>query len=487
MRRFLAGAAGIVVVLLVVMLAVTLATPSRQVDVPPAPPVAIDVDAAARRLAASLQIRTISHPDPAAFDTAEFLRFHRFLEESFPLVHARLEREVVGGLSLLYRWPGSDPDAAPVVLLAHFDVVPVVAGTEDRWEQPPFAGNIADGFVWGRGALDDKFSVLAQLEAVEHALAAGFVPKRTVWLAFGHDEEVGGPNGAVAMARLLDERGVRPALVLDEGGAMLVDVVPGVDVPIAAVGIAEKGSVTLTLETRAAGGHSSSPPRHTAIGVLGRAITRLEDNQMPRELRGAARGFFDFLGPEMPLPLRVVLANLWLLGEPVEWVLEQTPATNATVRTTTAATIIAGGVQSNVLPTGAKATVNFRILPGDTIEDVVAHARAVIGDDAVTITVEEGAREASPVSPVDGAAFDALQRTIRAVYPGVVVAPYLTVGGTDARHYGILTPNVYRFMPFRGERADLERMHGSNERVAVEDYGRAIGFYATLLRRLDPA
>lgn len=482
MRRFLAGAAGIVVVLLVVMLAVTLATPSRQVDVPPAPQVAIDVAAAAQRLAGALRIATVSHPDPGAFDTAEFLRFHRYLGDNFPLVHARLERETVNELSLLYRWPGSDPALAPILLLAHYDVVPVVPGTEDRWEQPPFGGVIADGFVWGRGAIDDKFGVLAVLEAVEHLLQSGFVPRRTVYLAFGHDEEVGGANGAVAMAELLRERGVRPEFVLDEGGAILVDVVPGIDAAIAAVGIAEKGSVTLELSVEATGGHSSTPPRHTAIGILSRAITRLEDNPMPRELRGAARGFFDFVGPEMPFPLRVVFANLWLLGTPLEMALETVPQGNATLRTTTAATIIAGGVQSNVLPTDARASVNFRILPGDTIADVVEHARRVIDDEAVKIEVGEGAREASAVSPVDADSFDLLQRTFRAVFPEVVVAPFLTVGGTDSRHFGIVTPNIYRILPFPGRREDMERIHGSNERVDVEDYGRGIGFYVTLLR-----
>ena len=482
MRKALLGLGGVIAVLIVVMLVVTLATPSRQVDVPPAPAVEIDADAAARRLAGALQIPTISNPDPAKFDTAEFLRFHRYLEESFPLVHARLERETVNDLSLLYRWPGSDPAAAPILLLAHFDVVPVVPGTEDRWEHPPFGGVIADGFVWGRGAIDDKFGVLAVLEAVEHLLQTGFAPTRTVYLAFGHDEEVGGPNGAVAMAELLRERGVKPEFVLDEGGAILVDVVPGIDAAIAAIGIAEKGSVTLQLSVKATGGHSSTPPKHTAIGILSRAITRLEDNPMPRELRGAARGFFDFVGPEMPFPLRVVFANLWLLGEPLQMALETVPQGNATLRTTTAATIISGGVQSNVLPTDARASVNFRILPGDTVAEVAEHARRVIDDEAVTIEVGEGAREPSQVSPVDGPSFDVLQRTFRAVFPDVVVAPYLTVGGTDSRHFAIVTPNIYRILPFRGRREDMERIHGTNERVDAADYARGIGFYVTLLR-----
>lgn len=485
MRKVLLGLAAVLGALVVIVLLVTLSTGSRQIDVDPAPPVAIDVDAAARRLAGALQIETISHEDPAELDTAAFLRFHEYLAANYPRVHERLQRETVHDLSLFYRWQGRNSDAEPIVLLSHFDVVPVVPGTEDRWDQPPFSGAIADGFVWGRGALDDKFGVMAILDAVELLLGENFTPERTVYLAFGHDEEVGGPNGAVAMAELLKSRGVRAAFVLDEGGAILKDVVPGVASPVAAIGIAEKGSVTLGLRAEAEGGHSSTPPRHTAIGIVSRAVTRLEDNQMPGELRGAALKFFEFVGPEMSLPLRAALANRWLFGTPIAWMLEGNPATNATLRTTTAATIIEGGVKSNVLPTDAEATVNFRILPGDSIQDVVDHARAVIDDEQVEIEVHEGAREPSEVSPTDSDAFALLQRTISSVYPSVVVAPFLTVGGTDSRHYAILTPNVYRFTPIIGRRDDLARMHGTNERVAVDEYGQAIGFFVTLLRNAN--
>ena len=484
MRRLLKLLAGLVLVLVVVMVANTLTFTSKQVDVAAAEPVAIDVDAAARRLGGALQFETISHEDPALLDAATFLRFHRYLEENFPLVHAKLAHETVNDLSLLYRWQGRAPELAPIILLSHFDVVPVVPGTEDRWEQPPYSGAIADGFIWGRGALDDKFGVLGILESVEHLLGQGFAPARTVYLAFGHDEEVGGDNGAAVIAKLLQERGVEPEMVLDEGGAMVVEVVPYLDAPVAMIGVAEKGSVTLELTVEAQGGHSSTPPKSTAIGVLSRAIVRLERNQMPAELRGAARQFFDYVGPELFLPLRVAFANLWLLRRPIEDLLEDAPATNAMLRTTTAATIISGGVKSNVLPTDARAIVNFRILPGDTIVDVIEHARSMIDDPTVTIEPSGVAREASRESPVDSAAFAFLQQTIAASYPNVIVAPFLTVGGTDSRHFTDLTPNVYRFTPILARQEDLARIHGTNERVGVADYGKAVGFFVTLLRGL---
>lgn len=468
--------------LLVVMLVRTCSMPSRQFEIEPVEPPHVDAAAAAARLAAALRLETISHEDPKQLDPDAFIAFHALMERSFPRVHATLERETVNELTLLYRWPGSDPLLRPIVLMSHIDVVPVAPGTEDRWQQPPFGGVIADGFIWGRGALDDKFGVVGILEAIEILLGEGFEPARTTYLVFGHDEEVGGDHGALAAARLLHERGVDPEYVLDEGGAVIVGVVPGLTAPVAAVGIAEKGSVTLELTVAAEGGHSSTPPPHTAIGVLSQALVKLERQQMPRRLGGASLRFFEFAGPEMPLPLRFAFANLWLSRYLIERVLESSPASNATLRTTTAVTMIEGGVKQNVLPAEAKATVNFRILPGDTSADVVAHARRVIDDPAVQIAVGEGAREPTAESPVDGEAFRMLQRSIGESFAGAVVAPYLTLGGTDSRHFELLTPNIYKFAPIIGRRETLALMHGTNERIGVDDYANAIRFYVRLLR-----
>jgi len=482
MRRALSFLALGALALLTVLVSNALRLTSKQIEVPPVQPVAVDAPAVAAQLAEALQIPTISHQDATKLDRESFLALHRYLVEQFPLVHARLTRETVNDYSLLYTWAGSEPSRKPVLLLAHLDVVPVEPGTDAQWEQPPFAGRVADGYVWGRGALDDKGTVVAVLAAVETLLRAGVQPRATVLLAFGHDEEVGGERGAQQIVTLLQSRHVEPEYVLDEGGVIIQGVIPGLSAPVAAVGIAEKGSVSVELVVHVAGGHSSSPPPHTAVGILSAAVERVETQQMPVELRGATRGLVDAVAPEMPFALRLVFANLWLFSGLVERQLLVTPAANATVRTTTAATMIDGGVKENVLPTTARAVINFRILPGDTVDGVVEHVRHAVDDPRVEIHALPGSREPTPDAPVDVPAYAVLARTIRQVFPGALVAPYLTIGGTDARNYAPLTRNLYRFTPIVADPTDVVRVHGTNERLSVENFARAVQFYVQLLR-----
>lgn len=450
---------------------------SRQVEVAPAEGPAVDAEAAARRLAAGLRFRTLSHFDPSRLDAAAFLAYQELLAETYPAAHAALRRERVASHSLLYTWPGRDPEAAPLLLLAHQDVVPAAA---DAWTHPPFEGVIADGYVWGRGAMDDKGNLHAILEAVEHLARRGVAPRRTVLLAFGHDEEVGG-EGAQAVAALLDERGVEPFFVLDEGMAVVEEVLPGLQAPVALVGVAEKGYVSVELRVRGAGGHSSTPPPHTAVGILATAIHRLEREPMPARLEGASRQLFAYLASELPLPLRTAFANLWLFEPLVISRLEGNPATNAVVRTTTAPTMIEGSPKDNVLPSEAWAVVNFRILPGDTVEGVVEHVRRVVDDSRVEIAPIRTPREPSPVSDPGSAAFAALQRTIGSTFPEALVAPGLVLGGTDARHYHRVADDVFRFGPYVFGPGDLGRVHGIDERVSVAGHARAIRFYVQLL------
>jgi carboxypeptidase PM20D1 len=482
MKRILALMAVGVVALLAVLLIRTMRFTSKQLPVQPVQPVALDAQALATRLAQGLQFQTISHQDPAQLDREQFLALQRYLAEQFPLVHARLKRETVNDYSLLYTWEGTEPSRKPVLLLAHMDVVPVESGTEEKWNYPPFAGRIADGYIWGRGALDDKCSVFAELEAVETLLRGGFQPRTTVLLAFGHDEEVGGDQGAQHIVTLLQSRGVQPEYVLDEGGAVIEGMVPGVSVPVAAVGIAEKGSVSVELLVHAAGGHSSSPPPHTAVGIVSAAVERVENDQMPVELQGATLHFFQAVGPEMPFAYRVVLANLWLFGGLLERQLVATPATNAIVRTTTAATMIDGGVKENVLPTTARAVINFRILPGDSADGVVEHVRRAVNAPHVELQALPGTREPTAESPVNSPGFTVLARTIRQVFPDALVAPYLTIGGTDARSYAPLTKNIYRFTPIIADPTDLLRIHGTNERLSVQNFERAVQFFVQLIK-----
>jgi carboxypeptidase PM20D1 len=484
MKRILGLAAAAAALLAATMIVRTLSLTSRQIEVPPAETIAVDEGAAAARFAEILRLRTISHQQAEDFEGGPFRALHAHLARTYPLVHRTLAREIVADYSLLYRWQGSDRTLEPIMFMSHLDVVPVEPGTEDEWTHPPFAGVIADGYVWGRGALDNKASTTAPLEAIETLLADGFAPRRTIYLAFGHDEEIGGKRGAASIAALLEERGVRLAYTVDEGMAIIRGMAPGIEAPTAVIGVAEKGSVSLRLTARGRGGHSSAPPAETTLGILSRAVAALEANPMAAELDGAAGAMFDFLAPEMSFGLRLLFANRWVTEGLIVSRMEESAVSNAMLRTTTAPTIIHGGIKSNVLPSEAYAVVNFRILPGDTIESVLAHAREVIDDPAVTVEPggDDVSANPSPVSSVDGAGFDAISRSVREVFPGVLIAPGLLVAGTDTRHYLGITANGYRFIPWRLELEDVGRIHGTNERMAVTNYADIIRYYGQLIR-----
>jgi carboxypeptidase PM20D1 len=482
-------AAGMLVTV-VVMLALagllllnTLQSPRRRIEVVPRERLQIDMEAAAGRLAAAIRFPTVAAETPEEMDSTPFKGLHAFLEAVFPRVHRSLTREVVNEWSLLYTWPGTDPDRRPILLMAHLDVVPVEPGTEAQWEHAPFSGEMADDYVWGRGALDNKASVLGILEAVEGLLEQGFRPACTVYLAFGHDEEVGGRHGARQIASLLETRGVRFEFLLDEGLVVGHGLIPGVVAPVAMIGIAEKGLMRLELTARGVGGHASMPPPRTAIGRLSAAIQRIEATPMPAAIRGPVRQLFDHVGPEMPFVRRVIFANLWLFERLVTWLLVRREATNAVLRTTIGATMTSAGSADNVLPLEAKAILNVRILPGDDMASVVEHLQKVIRDPEVRIRVLSG-NEPSFVSATDTPSFRALSAAIEQVFPGAVVAPGLFVAGSDSKHYLSLTEAAYRFLPFRMTQEDLERIHGRNERIATESYAEVIAFYAQVIRNV---
>ncbi|HWP35921.1 MAG TPA: M20 family peptidase [Gemmatimonadales bacterium] len=481
MKRVLAVFGVLLLSLITVLCVNTLRFRSRQVASEPVS-ISVDVQGAAGRLAGALKFRTVSFQDSAAFDGAEFERLHAYLQATFPRVHQALTRETVNGYSVLYRWTGSDTSLAPFVLMAHQDVVPIEPGTEGQWTHPPWSGTIADGYVWGRGAMDDKGNLVAILEAVEALLSRGFAPKRTVYLAFGHDEEVGGPRGAVRMAETLRSRGVKPWFVVDEGGALVEDMIPGITRPVALIGTAEKGYMTLELSVRVEGGHSSMPPAQTAIGILSEAIGKLEKRPVPGGIREVTGAMLDYLGPEMGFLPRLVMANRWLLGPLVERMFARSPEGNAMLRTTTAPTIFQAGVKENVLPSSARAIVNFRILPGDDSRSVTEHVARVIDDPRVEIrNVPPGPREPTAASSTESESFRLLQRTVRQVTPAALVVPWLVVGGTDARHFTGLTSEVYRVGVLRLGPEDTKRAHGTDERVSVEGYADMVRFFVQLL------
>lgn len=479
MRRVSGAFVALVLLLAGVLVARASRFTGRQVQPALAEMLAIDSIGAFERLARAIRVPTVSVEDSTRRDSLPFIELHRLLDQAFPSVHAGLSREVVNGSSLLYTWRGADSSLPGLLLAGHLDVVPADSA---KWSHPPFSGVVADGYLWGRGALDDKVGVLGILEAVEALLGRGFQPGRTVYLAFGGDEELGG-RGAAEIAARLRQRGVQLEAVIDEGGAILDGIVPGVSVPVATVGVAEKGSVSLALVAQVAGGHSSMPPARTAIGLVSRAITRLERDQFPASLR-PSRGLFEAVGPEMAWPYRVLFANLWVFEPLLLRRLTAVPSTAAAVRTTIAPTIVEGGDKHNVLPGRASAVVNLRILPGETVRGTVDRVRRVVDDASVTISVLGQSDEPSPVSPVDAAPFLALAGAIRQIHPDAVVAPYLVLGATDARHYAPFTPNVYRFLPAHLASDDLERLHGVDERIGVGDYLNAVRVYAQIIRGL---
>lgn len=475
------------VLLLLVLVVNALTTKSRQVVVQAAEGVPVDEAKAAEHLARAITFKTISHQDPAQIDASAFTGLHEALKEMFPKAHQALTREVVGGHSLLFTWKGKDAGKPPILLMAHQDVVPVEPGTEGEWEKPPFAGTVDGGFVWGRGAMDFKNGVVGILEAVEALLAQGYSPERTVYLAFGHDEEIGGLKGAAAIVELLASRNVKLAYVLDEGMFVTQGILKGIDRPVAFIGLAEKGYVSLELIVESEGGHSSVPPRPTSTGILANAIVRLEANPMPARIQGAARLLFETLAPEMPFGNKVILSNLWLLEPIAKSVLSKSPATDAMLRTTTAPTMLEGSIKENVLPKRPRAVVNFRILPGDTIQSVVDHVNRTVADPRVKVQVLPGGpgKEPSTVSDATGFGYKSIEKTIRQIIPESLVAPSLVLGATDSFHYQRIADGVYRFSPTRLTDQDRPRFHGTNERVSVKNFAEQVRFYAQLIKNAD--
>ncbi len=443
---------------------------------------AVEPMVVAEHLASVIRFQTISTGERTEINQAVFERLHTALERMYPRLHGTLKREKINGSSLLYTWAGRASELEPVALLGHLDVVPVDPATREEWTHAPFEGAVADGFVWGRGALDIKCTVTGLLEAVEGLIKNGYQPERTLYLAFGHDEEIGGWQGARCIVEELKSRGVRLAAVLDEGGAITEGMLPGLALPVGLVGVAEKGHTSVQLVVEGRPGHSSMPAQHTAIGILARAITRLEAHPMPASLDMAKLMFRD-LGTFLPFTLRLALANTWLFGGTILKRLQSNPTTNAMVRTTMAATVIQGGIKDNVLPAYARAVVNCRLMPGNSSATLLDHVRGVVNDDAVQISIpEESTWEPSPVSPVDSPVYQNLSRTIRQVFPDVVVAPYLVAGATDARYYVALSDNVYRFSPYMLDAGLLKTMHGVNERIPVDRLAQMVQFYSLLIK-----
>lgn len=449
---------------------------SRQISVDPKPYVKVG-DLAIAHLQKAITFKTISYDDSSKLDSSAFLGFHSFLATAFPKTFQTLGIEKVNKYSLLLHWKGKS-SVNPLIMMAHQDVVPVEDGMLKNWDAAPFAGKLLNGFVYGRGAIDDKGSLMAILESVEMLLNEGFIPETDIYFAFGHDEEATGKYGATAIAKLFKERKIKPAMVLDEGGIITKNKVPGISKPVAVIGIAEKGYVTLDLSITIPGGHSSMPEKQTALEEMARAVVKLKDNPFPPDMGYVLNSFLDFVGPEMPFVNRMAMANRSLFKPLIFSTYSKTATGSAIIRTTTATTIFQAGIKENVIPGQATATANFRTQPGTTVADVVAYVKKVIDNDKVTITPRAGSSEPRQVADVEHYTFKSIQNTLHALDKDMIVAPYLVLGATDARYFGDLTQQVFRFTPF----IDPEGFHGINERVNVESYKKGIGFYYQFLK-----
>ena len=435
---------------------------------------------AAQRLSEAIQIRTVSYGDTLPIDTAQFEMFNSFLEKSYPLVHSRLNRIVFGKYSYLYTWKGSDTTLAPYVLMAHMDVVPVESASENLWKVNPFSGAILNDTIWGRGAADDKVAVIAIMESVEKLISKNFNPKRTIYLSFGHDEEVAGRRGAKMISQWFEENHIKPALVIDEGGQIDNTHFKQLKRPVAVVATGEKGYVNIDLSIELSGGHSSMPLKETAIDILANALVKVRSTSMPAVFTPSVEELISRTKDGEGFLKRMVLNNLWLFRSVLASELEKTKETNAMIHTTLVPTIVKAGIKDNVIPSIAKATINSRILPGQTSEDVLNFVRSTINDDRVKVEKQTiSIMEPSSSTPTDHPEFKNVESIIRQTVPNVIVSPFLMLGASDSRYFRSFSDAVLNFSAVQ----DVKGFHNVNERIGIADLNRMVYFYEELIQK----
>ncbi len=455
-------------------------------DYGPATEEKVDAKRAQEHLSKAISIPTISYPDKADVDFTQFEKFHAFLEEAFPLIHKNLTKEIVNEASLIYRWKGTRDDLEPIALLAHQDVVPISAGTEQDWTHEPFSGYNDGEFIWGRGALDMKNHLIGVMDAVETLLEEGFQPERDVYLLFGQDEEVvaSEQGGAKTIMMTLRDRGIHLDSVLDEGGAIIPVNVKGIlnNKELVGIGVAEKGYTDFEITVTAKGGHSSQPPVHSGLGELANVIRDLENNQFKAELLPFVKELFSNVGRNCTYPARLLMCNLNLLQPLLKFGMTKIPFTACLVRTTTAVTMAQGSPAANVLPQKASVTVNFRQMPGVTVKDVENHIRKVCRNKDIEVKVLK-AKEASKFSPTDSRCFKIIKELCMQDNKNSIVAPYLVMGGTDACYYEPICENIYRYAPYKVSVGLLRCTHGTDERIPVDAIAPAVAFFKRYIRK----
>ncbi|MBN2627918.1 MAG: M20/M25/M40 family metallo-hydrolase [Spirochaetales bacterium] len=448
----------------------------------------IDGKRAAESLSQAITYRTISYGDYDKFDYGEFGKFLNFLIERFPRMAQQCSPRRINDYSVLYHWKGTDGGLPPLLLLGHYDVVPVEEGTEGEWRQDPFSGVIEGGELWGRGSLDMKVQIISHLEAAEQLLAEGFQPQRDIWFSYNYDEEQRGSRGASQAVEFFKEKGIRFDSVFDEGGCIVKGAMPGVEPPLAIIGLAEKGCANFRIKVKGSGGHSSMPPRSTALGKLSRIITDLEQNPMKPRMTPPVRQMLRVTSPEMSFVSRLALANQFLFKPLLFKIFAANPTTNAMIRTSFSATMSRTGDAPNVLPLSAEAVINCRPLPGDSVSDALNHLHrmAVKSCDPNEYEIEIILGDnASPLSPYETSSYRKIESMIKKYYPQALVSPYLMMGGSDSSKFYPVCDNIYRFMPILINKEELDTMHNSNERISLDNITRSTAFFKEFIKEYD--
>ena len=448
-----------------------------KVALPKAPP--IDNSLAAEHLSQAVRIPTISHQDKSQNQLEQWTKLHAWLAATYPASHKVMVRQTVLKNTLIYTWKGSDPSLAPIILMAHQDVVPISEGTERQWRHAPFSGDIAEGAVWGRGAVDDKGSLVSLFEASEALIKTGFAPRRTIYIVSGEDEEAGGA-GARAAAAFLKARGVKALFTLDEGSVIISDN-PVTGGPATLIGIAEKGYGTLRLTATGAGGHSSAPPKLTAVVALAEAVIAIAEHPFPLAFQGPGAQMLMSLAPHGSGVIKMAAANTWLFGPLLAAQIGATPTGAAMMHTTIAPTMLQGSPKENVLPQEATAKINYRIAPWDSVQDVMARAKSAIKNLPVSLSWESQPRQPSAVSSTTSQGWKLVAATANGVQPGTPIAPALVIAGTDGRSMEPVSMDVYRFQPILFAMADVKMIHGTNEHITLKNLERMTGYYAQLI------
>lgn len=467
----------LIILILVVLVRTLLFVPKKRKAIEGIP-LNFPADEAITSLQEMIQCKTISHKNEVDEDMGEFLKFEARLQKNFPQVHAHTELLKIGNKSLLYKWSGKQSTNTPTVLMSHYDVVPA---NEELWEVDPFSGLIKDGYLWGRGTLDTKATLNGIMSAAETLIKQGFVPENDIYFAFAGNEEVAG-TGAPLIVQYFEKKHITPKLVVDEGGAIVEKIFPGVSRPCALVGIAEKGMLEIELVLKSNGGHASAPKPHTSVGELAQACVNVEAKPFPKNLSIPAKRMFDILGRESSFIYRMIFANLWLFSGLLDALCKKNGGElNALMRTTMAFTQMEGSKANNVIPPVAKMGINSRLMVGENSDGAIAYVKKVIKNDQIEVKKIQ-TFEPSRISEVDCPAYETLEKAIRLTWDDVLVSPYLMIACSDSRHYGKISGNVYRFSAMALSSEERKSIHGNNEKIPLETIKKTVEFYLRLMQ-----